>query len=1129
MAVNVVVTDCGGLEPFNTEGDQHALAENWKRWLRAFKLLIVGKAIIDEHEESYGNGIVNDGDYLFAINNDAYDRIDINIGGVRIKNVMIDSGASCNIVGKRTWLYLKQKKIKARTEKDYAEIYGYGQQRLRTLGKFYCNIDCPDTDVQSKVKFTVLDHDGPTLIGRETAETLGVLRVGPKRVNIITKENIVERYPKLFDGLGLLKDYKLKLHIDKTIKPVAQPMRPVPFHLRSKLEEKLQELENLDVIEDAVGPTTWVSPLTIVPKADSDIRVCVDMRRANEAIVRERHPIPTVDELLYKLNGCTVFSKIDLKWGFHQILLDETSRYITTFRTHKGLKRYKRLMFGVTSAPETYQKIIQDIIRDCEGAENIADDIFVFGKDVVEHDKNLHAVLNALQASGLTLNADKCKFKLSKITFFGHELTSTGIRPSEEKIAAITNAEHPTNANEARSFLGLAQYCAKFIPDLSTICRPIQDLTKRNVVFNWEKKQQAAFEKLKDIMTNVGTLAYFRTDCPTKIITDASPVALGAVLVQLQNDLWRVISYASRSLTDVEKRYSQTEKEALAIVWACERFNLYIFGRKFEIESDHQPLECIYGPKSKPSARIERWVLRLQGYDFKVIYRPGKNNIADALSRLNNKQNYFVRRSAQDELFYVVQANIPHALTIEEIEREAENDEEIIKLQKCISTGDWTKEGELLSIYRHVKSELTCCGFLILRGTRIVIPRRLRSKVVDLAHEGHQGIVKTKLRLRSKVWWPRMDREAENRCKACHSCQLVGGLSKPQPMSRTALPSSPWTYVAADILGPLPSGDYIFAIVDYYSRFLEIAVLKTVTSEKIISVLNSIFSRFGYPCMLKTDNGSVFVSQKFKNYLNCNGIEHVTSPPLWPQANGAIECQNKFLMKAIKIAHFEKRNWREEINQFLIAYRSTPQVTTGASPYSLMFGRSMRTKLPELQPEFKIFDEEIRDRDWEKKLQGKHYADNRNNAVCDNLQIGDEVLVRNSKTNKLSPNFKPSPFIIKEKSNGRLTAVNQDTSIQRHQSYFKPYVRLQQLDKPELHPTNAALNGDETLIPGNVGVPDIAESSKSTVENRSHTSDVNNNANTGTVEAVSSREQTARRSSSRISKPPDRYGSVPYF
>ena len=230
-------------------------------------------------------------------------------------------------------------------------------------------------------------------------------------------------------------------------------------------------------------------------------------------------------------------------------------------------------MFGVTSAPEKYQQIIRDVLR---GFANIADDRIVHGKGVDEHERRLFTVLDRLSDVGLTVNGDKCEFRLAKLKFFGHELSGDGVSPSEEKVAAIRDARPPIDASEVRSFMGLVQYSTRFMPNIASIARPIQNLTRKGVPFEWGAEQQSAFQELKSLITQAETLAYYQVRCKTRIIADASPVGLGAVLTQLLEGVWRVISYASRSLTDVERGYSQTGKEALA--WACERFSVYVSG-----------------------------------------------------------------------------------------------------------------------------------------------------------------------------------------------------------------------------------------------------------------------------------------------------------------------------------------------------------------------------------------------------------------------------------------------------------------------------------------------------------------------------------------------------------------------
>ena len=330
---------------------------------------------------------------------------------------------------------------------------------------------------------------------------------------------MTDQYPECFQGLGKLKNYQAKIYIDPEVRPVAQNPRRIPFSLRSKVQAKIEELLELDVIEKVDGPTPWVSPICVVPKSDGDIRLCVDMRRANEAVVRERHPIPTVDEVLQNMNESAEFSKLDLKWGYYQIELENKSREIATFATHMGLFRYKRLMFGITSAPELYQHIIQQILQGCDGAYNISDDIIVHGRSVEEHDARLNKVMERQREKGLTLNSDKCQFRISKIEFMGHVLSEKGIAPTEEKVKAVLEAREPATVSEARSFLGLVNFCSRFIPDLATTAESLRRFTRKDVAFSWGNDQKTAFKRVKEKLGDSETLAYFDGNAITQLVT----------------------------------------------------------------------------------------------------------------------------------------------------------------------------------------------------------------------------------------------------------------------------------------------------------------------------------------------------------------------------------------------------------------------------------------------------------------------------------------------------------------------------------------------------------------------------------------------------------------------------------
>ena len=286
-----------------------------------------------------------------------------------------------------------------------------------------------------------------------------------------------------------------------------------------------------------------------------------------------------------------------------------------------------------------------------------------------------------------------------------------------------------------------------------------------------------------------------------------------------------------------------------------------------------------------------------------------------------------------------------------------------------------------------------------------------------------------------------MDKDVENLCKVCHGCQVTSSCDPPDPMSRVLLPSAPWRDCSADLLGPQPTGESVLVVVDYYSRFLEVAILKSTTSTKITEAITPMFARFGVPFSLRTDNGPQFVSEEFESFLQAHGVEHRRTTPLWPQANGEVERQNRSLLKSLQIANLEGKSWRTELVTWLTAYRSTPQTTTGATPFYLMFGREMRTKLPELRREtVEVPREEVRDRDWSNKLKGKAYADARRGATPKSIRVGDTVLLKAEKSNKLSANFRPSPFKVVQKTGTEVTVRNEaGEEFRRNTAFIKKY------------------------------------------------------------------------------------------
>ena len=490
-------------------------------------------------------------DYAFSINEgEPSEMITVQVGGVDLK-MLIDSGANSNIVEEGTWEQLKAKGVKCESQAASPDkkLYPYASnQPLPVKGSFKCTVAVCDRS--TRAESLVIKGRGMSLLGEVTATEFGVLKVGINIAVVTTKAHDLKlQYPEVFEGVGKLKDKQISLDIDPTVKPVAQPYRRIPFNLREKVQDKTTELLELGIVEPVEGAAPWVNPVVIVRKNNGEIRLCIDMRQANQAMMRRRYPIPTVDDVLHTMNGCKVFSKLDLKWGYHQLELSPESREITTFATPDGLFRYKRLLFGVCSASEQYQHEIASVLAGIEGAENISDDIVVHGPDTETHDKRLQQTMRRLQECGLTLNAEKCLFNMDRLVFMGMLLSEKGIGPTEDRVKAVLEAKEPENATDVRSFLGLANYSSRFIPHFPTLSEPLRRLTRKETPFEFGSEKRKSFESLKQKMAEACTLAYFDKTAPTKVITDASPVGLGAVLVQEQGGAWTPVCYASRSLT----------------------------------------------------------------------------------------------------------------------------------------------------------------------------------------------------------------------------------------------------------------------------------------------------------------------------------------------------------------------------------------------------------------------------------------------------------------------------------------------------------------------------------------------------------------------------------------------------
>ena len=498
----------------------------------------------------------------------------------------VDTGAEVTVISEDQWKSLGMSEVKPPSK----TLHGPDNKPLDVRGELHTTLSYRGRQCSQQV--FIVKHLQHNLLGLPAIQALNILA----QVQAVSTP-IPEQYPALFTGLGTFKGSSYEIKLKPNAKPCALfTPRNVPLPLRKKVQEELTRMESLGVISRVEEPTPWCAGMVVVPKKSGSVRICVDFRPLNDNVLREVHPLPKVDETLAQLAGATVFSKLDANCGFWQIPLEESSRHLTTFITPFGRYCFNKLPFGISSAPEHFQRRMSEILQGQEGVLCHMDDVLIFGKNQQEHDSRLHSALQCIQAAGLTLNPDKCEFNKQSLTFLGHIIDAHGVSADPSKTSAVVEMKTPRSITELRRFMGMVNQLGKFTPRIAEISQPLRELLSSKRAWVWGPAQAGAFKEIKAELARPTTLGLYNLDAPTKICADASAYGLGAVLLQQQHDdEWKPVAFASRSMTETERRYSQIEKEALALVWACEKFADYVIGKAILLETDHKPLVPLLG------------------------------------------------------------------------------------------------------------------------------------------------------------------------------------------------------------------------------------------------------------------------------------------------------------------------------------------------------------------------------------------------------------------------------------------------------------------------------------------------------------------------------------------------------
>ena len=533
-----------------------------------------------------------------------------------------------------------------------------------------------------------------------------------------------------------------------------------------------------------------------------------------------------------------------------------------------------------------------------------------------------------------------------------------------------------------------------------------------DVEWHWSNRHDNTLDQIKKLLTESPTLRYYDPDLPTKTSVDASKFGLGAVLLQKHGDTWALVAYASRSLSKSEQNYAQIEKEALAILFGCERFHVYLYGKSFTVESDHKPLQPIFKkPICKAPPRIQRFRLRLQKYDMHIEFKPGKElTIADTLSRAFIAAK---KQDAENEAEFQVHL-IMSSLPISEIQlnrfrQETSNDETLQRLQAVVQEGWPERRNDLtddIKPFFSIRDEITEINGILMKGERVIVPSSLRKEMKRRIHEGHLGIEKCKARARETMFWPGINSEITEMVQRCSACLDTRAYQQKEPLISHEIPTKPWQMVGTDLFH-FKNRDYL-VIIDYFSNYPEFALLKSTTSSPIIIHMKSIFARHGIPEIVISDNGPQFASKEFAEFAAKWEFSHITSSPRYPKANGMDERTVQTIKKLLEKS--DKNN--EDPYLAILAHRSCPDPNGDPSPAEKLMNRQLRTRIPAVRP---VKDKETltQMRNMQKKLNHAFYHD-RNAKELPKLDEGSTVRVYQHGSPSTKANWSTKAKVVKQ-------------------------------------------------------------------------------------------------------------------
>ncbi|KAL0560261.1 hypothetical protein IC582_000661 [Cucumis melo] len=865
----------------------------------------------------------------------------------------------------------------------------------------------------------------------------------------LSSEPVVRDYPDVFPaelpGLPPHREVEFSIELEPGTVPISRaPYRMAPAELK-ELKVQLQELLDKGFIRPSMSP--WGAPVLFVKKKDGSMRLCIDYRELNKVTVKNRYPLPRIDDLFDQLQGATVFFKIDLRSGYHQLRIKDEDVPKTAFRSRYGHYEFIVMSFGLTNAPAVFMDLMNRVFREFLDTFVIVfiDDILIYSKTEAEHEEHLRMVLQTLRDNKLYAKFSKCEFWLKQVSFLGHVVSKAGVSVDPAKIEAVTGWTRPSTVSEVRSFLGLAGYYRRFMENFSRIATPLTQLTRKGVPFVWSKACEDSFQTLKQKLVTAPVLTVPDGSGSFVIYSDASKKGLGCVLMQQG----KVVAYASRQLKSHEQNYPTHDLELAAVVFALKIWRHYLYGEKIQIFTDHKSLKYFFTQKEL-NMRQRRWLELVKDYDCEILYHPGKANVvADALSRKVSHSAALITRQAplhrdleRTEIAVSVGAVTTQLaqLTVQPTLRQkiidAQSNDPYLVEKRGLAEAGQTAEFSLSSDG----------GLLFERRLCVPSDSAVKTELLSEAHSSpfsmHPGSTKMYQDLKRVYWWRNMKREVAEFVSKCLVCQQVKApRQKPagllQPLS---IPEWKWENVSMDFITGLPRTlrgfTVIWVVVDRLTKSAHFVPGKsTYTASKWAQLyMSEIVRLHGVPVSIVSDRDARFTSKFWKGLQTAMGTRLDFSTAFHPQTDGQTERLNQVLEDMLRACALEfPGSWDSHLHLMEFAYNNSYQATIGMAPFEALYGKCCRSPVcwdevgeqrlmgPELVQSTNEAIQKIRSRMHTAQSRQKSYADVRRKDL--EFEVGDKVflkvapmkgVLRFERRGKLSPRF-VGPFEILER------------------------------------------------------------------------------------------------------------------